>query len=108
MATVFLLSRSLAVSWLTSVLFPAPGGPVMPRMRARPVWGKTSLRRVSASGRRASIQLAALASVRVSLRSTGDPPSVGFQELAGDDELLDFAGAFADGAEFGVAEEFFH
>jgi hypothetical protein len=37
------LRYSLA-SWSTSVLLPAPGAPVKPIVRARPVWGNNSLR----------------------------------------------------------------
>src|SRR5258705_9804792 len=50
-ATVFFFSRSCFASALTSVLFPAPGGPVTPTRQALPVFAWTA---ETAAGKRGS------------------------------------------------------
>src|SRR2546426_683754 len=62
--TVFPCARRWATRRSTSVLFPAPGFPVMPTICARPVRGQSSRRIASASGRAARVGLSAIAEQR--------------------------------------------
>src|ERR1019366_6257121 len=66
MAMVLPRWRNCQARASTSVLLPAPGGPVMPTMRAWPVKGWSSPRVSKASGSRFSIPVARRASARVS------------------------------------------
>src|SRR5215217_5938841 len=58
--------RSLSVSAPMRVLFPTPGGPVIPTTRALPVLGKSSATRRSPSGSRFSTRLMPRARARLS------------------------------------------
>src|ERR1017187_515980 len=66
MAMVLPRWRNCQARASTSVLLPAPGGPVMPTMRAWPVKGWSSPRVSKASGSRFSIPVARRASARAS------------------------------------------
>src|SRR6188472_1201710 len=98
------------MSWLTRVLFPDPAGPVMPTTsepRLRPRRLETS---PSPSGSPSSSNEIARATLRLSPAATRSKSgNVGIsvaEQLPGDDESLDLARPFADGAELDVAEEF--
>lgn len=95
------------------MLFPAPGGPVMPMRVARPVLAnkvEMSLRPISVWD---SISVAALARARVSLdksapiRSRSEPVfrKLFFQKLTRNDEPLNLASAFTNRAQLYVAIE---
>src|SRR5229473_2707493 len=112
--------RYSRASWSTRVLLPAPGAPVSPITRARPLCGNRALSRVLASGAPFSIVVMARASPRASpprIDSTHGPTHDGtefarcqslvLQYLPCNDQPLDLAGALADGAEFHVAIELF-
>src|SRR5581483_2722719 len=108
--TVFPSFRSSFVSLSQRVLLPAPGGPVTPRISARPVRGNNSRSSGSASGWRFSIQLAARANARTSPATIFSAALVidsALQQLPRDHQALDLAGAFADGAQLGVAIKLF-
>jgi len=64
--TVFFRLRSSPISASASVLFPAPGEPVMPIMKDRPVWGKSCRSRRRASGRLSSRSRISLEAERMS------------------------------------------
>src|ERR1017187_7053868 len=66
MATVFPWLRRAVASASTSVLLPAPGGPVIPTMRACPANSSNSRSVSSACGSRFSMPVAARASARAS------------------------------------------
>src|SRR5690242_5300136 len=104
--------RSAAVSAPASVLFPAPGGPVMPTVRARAVEAASSSRSSRAAAGRFSMSVAARASARVSpdrMRSfISEAVKLLFQQLASDHHALYLTGAFADGAKLHIAIEFLY
>src|ERR1035437_5808297 len=132
MAMVLPCLRNSNASASTRVLLPAPGGPVMPTMRAWPVAGASSRRVSRAWGSRFSTPVARRDNARVSPSrifraswvislpsvQTGQEAcptwarirrdrTLGLEELPCDHQALDLAGAFADGAEFDVAVELF-
>src|ERR1041385_5900564 len=137
MPTVRSCLRYSRASWSTSVLLPAPGAPVRPITRARPVKLKRAFSSSRDSGRLSSMVLMARATARTSparMRSTqcwragaGKFYSYPFktfhrkgrkgreegfcllvlQQFPGNHNPLDFAGAFADGAELHVAIKLF-
>src|SRR6185369_2626850 len=120
--TVLRWARRRAVSRSTSVDLPAPGGPVMPTTRARPLRAKTPARTSRASGRPSSTSVMARASARTSpprtpATSAGTEESATAalphhpaqaQELAGDDQALDLARALADRAQLRVPKVALH
>src|SRR4051794_25818942 len=95
----------------TSVLFPAPGGPVTPTRYARPVRAKICWISDAPSAPSSSTREIALATARTSPASTrSDRVAVTgsrslAEELARNDEPLDLARALADGQELDVAEK---
>src|SRR5256885_1319823 len=112
--------RSVGTSRSTSVLLPAPGGPVTPTRYARPVRAKMARTRSTLAGSSSSISEMARAIARGSpdrTRSARVPVTrrgqflrwmswtrSSRQELAGDDEPLNLARALADGGQLDVAE----
>src|SRR5262245_4344340 len=101
-----------ATSRSTSVLFPAPGGPVTPTRYARPVCAKMPRTTSALDGSSSSMSEMARAMARgapASTRSGNDKVTLSraVQKLARDHEPLDFARALADGQEFHVAEVLF-
>src|SRR5260370_27464911 len=114
MPTVRSCLRYSRASWSTSVLLPAPGAPVSTITRACALKGNSAFSRSRASGRLSSMVLMARARARTSperMRSTHDgmlsAANLILQQLPGDDQSLNFAGAFADGANLDVAINFF-
>src|SRR5215831_12387346 len=119
MPTVRSCLRYSRASWSTSVLLPAPGAPVSPITRARPLCGNTAFSREVDSGRPSSIMLMALARARTSpwrIRSTQDwiewviseaSLFLILQQLPRDHQSLNLAGAFANRTQLHVAIEFF-
>src|SRR2546421_707910 len=114
MATVLDSRRNAAARRSTRVLFPAPGGPVTPRISAR--W-LVSERRSSRSRREPgspfSMAVAARESARISPAAIFFAQScinrgLVFQKLTGDNQALNFAGSLTDGAQLDVAIEFLH
>ena len=97
----------------TSVLLPAPGGPVMPTTRALPVRGverrEQLAQRLRARG--SQVEIAGRQRARIAGEHAGDEivePARAItllQQLPRDHQALDLAGAFADGAELDVAVE---
>jgi hypothetical protein len=98
----------------TSVDFPAPGGPVIPTIRARPVLGKSARKRSAAP---ASVSTADSARPMSRTRPARTPSAIPAAVAAGssscavrekalrDHELLDLARPLADRAELDVAVE---
>ena len=97
------------------MLFPVPGAPVIPMRYAWPVYGK-SWRRIS-SASRARFSMAGNALAKAREHRPREPVRPSFRrrlpklllpkKLARDHQALNFAGAFADGAELHVAIIFF-
>src|SRR5262245_39852631 len=105
-------ARNCATSRSTSVLLPAPGGPVTPTRYARPVRPKIVRTRSALDGSSSSISEIARAMARGSPASTrsasgGVTGSRAREQLTGDHEPLDFARALADGEQLHVPEVLF-
>src|SRR5688572_12259631 len=107
--TVSPASRVSVVKRSTSVLFPAPGGPVTPTRYVRPVCGKMSRTRPAAASASSSISEMARAMARTSPARTrsameGETITSGGQQLPGNHEALHLACAFTDGQQLDVTE----
>src|SRR5262249_42965584 len=112
MPTVFCCARKRRASSLTSVLLPAPGGPVTPMRHARPTRGYTA---ASAAAKRGSpfsaheiMRDSALRSPRVSrsaMSAAVDTAFLSRQQRARDDQALDVGRALVDLGDARVAEQ---